>query len=77
MPVTCYYPMAPSDCPPKIISRHRYLHGPPSSDPAEFMEALRQGLRSAKRRGFWGKLKSVGWHLLRGCYLLVNTNDVY
>jgi hypothetical protein len=71
MPVTCYYPMALSDGLPKIIRRYHYQHGPPPSEPVEFMGALRQGLRSANRPSLWGKMKSVGWRILRGCYFSV------
>jgi hypothetical protein len=76
MPVTCYYPVVPSDGLPTWVRRYHYLRLPPPARPAEFMEALRRGLRCARRRGVWGKLKTIGWRILRGCYLSVRTSDI-
>ena len=62
-----FYPMAPRNSVPRICRHYHYQHLPPPEEPTNFMAELRRGLRGVDRGGFWGKVKSAGWRLLREC----------
>jgi hypothetical protein len=60
-----FFPMAPANSVPRIVRRYHYKHVPHPEDPVELMSDLRQGLRGVSKGGFWGKVKSAGWRILR------------
>jgi hypothetical protein len=61
--------MAPRNSVPRICRHYHYRHLPPPEEPTRFMGELRRGLRGVDKGGFWGKVKSAGWRILRGCLL--------
>ena len=60
-----FFPMAAANSVPRIVRKYHYEHFPPPSDSTELTAELRRGLRAVPHGGFWSKMKSVGWRLLR------------
>ncbi len=60
-----FSPMAPADSVPRVVRNYHYEHFPPPSDSVELTAELHRELRAVPHGGFWGKVKSAGWRLLR------------
>lgn len=60
-----FFPMAEADSVPSIVRKYHYEHFPPPSDSMELTAELHRSLRAVPHGGFWGKVKSAGWRLLR------------
>jgi hypothetical protein len=60
-----FFPMAAADSVPRVVRRYHYEHFPPPPDSIELAAELHRGLRAVSHGGFWGKVKSAGWRLLR------------
>ena len=60
-----FFPMAAAGSVPRIVRKYHYEHFPPPSDSIELTAELRRGLRAVPHGGFWSKVKSAGWRLLR------------
>lgn len=76
-PSEVFFPMASAYSVPRVPRRYHYEHAPPPSESVELMEDLRRGLRGVPKGGFWSKVKSVGWRLLREHFIsfLCTVND--
>ena len=60
-----FFPMAAANSVPRTVHKYHYEHSPPPSSSVELTAELHRNLRAVPHGGFWGKVKSVGWRLLR------------
>lgn len=75
-----FFPMAAANSVPRTVRKYHYEHFPPPSDSTELTAELCRGLRAVPHGGFWSKVKSVGWRLLREqfihlCPCTINVTD--
>jgi hypothetical protein len=64
-----FFPMAAANSVPRTVRKYHYEHAPPPSSSVELTAELHRNLRAVPHGGFWGKVKSVGWRLLRESFI--------